>query len=177
MFHVFIEVVNLEEQPSFQSAFEGDLSPKAILRNLSILTGSPLTEKTAIFLDEVQVCERAITSLKYFCEAKENYRILTAGSLLGVRINRFQSSFPVGKVHMLHLHPMDFEEFLLSCGEELLCDAIREAFQTMISLPTAIHEKALSLCYDYMIVGGMPRAVIDYIDHEKNVNRDQGGKA
>ena len=162
--------INLEEQPSFQSAFEGDLSPKAILRNLSILIGRPLTEKAAIFLDEIQVCERAITSLKYFCEAKENYRILTAGSLLGVKINRFQSSFPVGKVYMLHLHPMDFEEFLLSCGEELLCSAIREAFQTMASLPTAIHEKALSLCYDYMIVGGMPRAVIDYIDHEKNVS-------
>ena len=161
--------INLEEQPSFQSAFEGDLSPKTILRNLSILAGRVITMHTALFLDEIQVCERAITSLKYFCEAEENYRVITAGSLLGVKIHRFASSFPVGKVHILHLYPMDFEEFLLSCGEEYLCTAIREAFHAMTPLPSAIHEKALRLCRDYMIVGGMPRAVLDYIDHGLDV--------
>ena len=161
--------INLEEQPSYQSAFDGDLSPRSILRNISILAGRTITENTALFLDEIQVCERAITSLKYFCEAKENYRVITAGNLLGVRINRFTSSFPVGKVHMLHLHPMDFEEFLLACGEDLLRDIIQESFCSMTPLPSAIHEKALNLCYDYMIVGGMPRAILDYIEHDKDV--------
>lgn len=161
--------INLEEQPSFQSAFDGDLSPRSILRNISILAGRTITENTALFLDEIQVCERAITSLKYFCEAKENYRVITAGNLLGVRINRFTSSFPVGKAHMLHLYPMDYEEFLLACGEDLLRDIIQESFCSMTPLPSAIHEKALNLCYDYMIVGGMPRAILDYIEHDKDV--------
>jgi len=162
--------VNLEEQPSFQSAFEGDLSPAIILRNLSILAERKLTAKTTIVLDEVQVCERAVTALKYFCEAKENYRVIVAGSLLGVRINRFSSSFPVGKVHIVRMYPMDFEEFLLACGEDLLLDSIRQSFHSVVPLPAAIHEKALRLCYDYMLVGGMPRAVSNYVEHGKDIS-------
>lgn len=67
---------------------------------------------TIIFFDEIQVSERAITSLKYFAESERNYNIICAGSLLGVKINRFNSSFPVGKVTIEHMYPMDFEEFL-----------------------------------------------------------------
>ncbi|MBQ8159165.1 MAG: ATP-binding protein [Clostridia bacterium] len=160
---------NLEEQPSLQAAFEGDLDPRTILRSLSILSGRQLTEHTALFFDEIQVCERAVTSLKYFCEAKENYRVLAAGSLLGVKIHRFESSFPVGKIHLLQMFPLDFEEFLLSCGEELLRDAILDAYQGLTPLPSAIHEKALELCYDYLIVGGMPRAVLDYAGKGKQI--------
>lgn len=162
--------INLEEQSSIQSVFDGDLSPGTILRNLSILIGRKITENTALFLDEIQVCERAITSLKYFCEAKENYRVITAGSLLGVKMNRFSSSFPVGKVHICHLYPLDFEEFLLGCGEDLLRDSIQEAFVKIHPLPNAIHEKALQLCYDYMIVGGMPQAVLGYLDKNKDIS-------
>ena len=161
--------INLEEQPSFQSAFDGDLSPAVLLRNLGILAGRTITEKTTIVLDEIQVCERAITALKYFCEAEENYRVIAAGSLLGVKINRFSSSFPVGKVRILHMFPMDFEEFLTACGEVLLLDAIRQSYRESRPLPAGIHEKALQLCYDYMIVGGMPKAVSDYISCGKNI--------
>ena len=160
---------NLEENPSFQSAFEGDLSPRTILRNLSVLAERKLTEHTTLVLDEIQVCERAITALKYFCEAEENYRVIAAGSLLGVKMNRFSSSFPVGKVHMVRMFPLDFEEFLLACGEELLLDSIREAFHTSLSLPSAIHEKALRLCFDYMLIGGMPRAVKEYVEGGKDI--------
>ena len=161
--------VNLEEQQSFQSAFDGDLSPTVILRNLSILAGRTLTESTTIVLDEIQVCERAITALKYFCEAKENYRVIAAGSLLGVKINRFSSSFPVGKVRIVHMYPLDFEEFLVACGESLLRDAVRQSFRENQVLPTGIHEKALLLCYDYMLVGGMPKAVSDYVACGKRI--------
>ena len=161
--------VNLEEQETYRTAFEGDLSPSVILRNIGILAGRQLTEKTTIVLDEIQVCERAITSLKYFCEADENYRVIAAGSLLGVKINRFSSSFPVGKVQILNLYPMDFEEFLLACGEDLLRDAVRDACVSMHPLPSAIHEKALELCFEYCIVGGMPKAVENYITQSKNI--------
>ena len=161
---------NLEENPSFQSAFEGDLSPRTILRNLSVLAERKLTEKTTLVLDEIQVCERAITALKYFCEARENYRVIVAGSLLGVKINRFSSSFPVGKVHIVRMFPLDFEEFLLACGEELLLDSIREAFQAARPLPSAIHEKALRICSDYLLIGGMPQAVKDYVECGKDIS-------
>ena len=163
--------VNLEEQPSFQSAFEGNLSPEVILRNLGILAGRPISEKTALVFDEIQVCERAITSLKYFCESEKNYRVMVAGSLLGVKINRFSSSFPVGKVHLLRMVPMNFEEFLLACGETLLRDSIQDAFSAFQMLPSGIHEKALQLCRDYMIVGGMPKAVEEYVKTGKDITR------
>ena len=77
-------------------------------------------EKTVFFFDEIQVSEKAIQSLKYFCESKVNYKIVCAGSLLGVALNRFQTSFPVGKVEIEKLYVMDFEEFLMACGEDLL---------------------------------------------------------
>ena len=161
--------VNLEEQPMYQSAFEEELSPDAVLRHLGILSGRRLTENTAIVLDEIQVCERAITALKYFSEADGNYRVIAAGSLLGVKIHRFSSSFPVGKVRLLKLFPMDFEEFLLACGEDLLRDAIRNACVSLRPLPSAVHEKALNLFFDYCIVGGMPKAVDDYVSRGKNI--------
>lgn len=170
--HVYI---NLEEQQSIASVFEGDLDPATLLRNIGILLGRRIDSNTAIFIDEIQVSERAINSLKYFCEAKENYRIICAGSLLGVKINRFQSSFPVGKVCIKKMHPMDLGEFLIACGEEQLKDSIKAAYDNMAALPQAIHEKALKLYHDYLIVGGMPQAVSDYIRNGKNImafNRD-----
>ena len=80
------------------------------MSQIEVLIGEKIEiEKTVIFFDEIQICEKAITSLKYFCEAKENYRIITAGSLLGVKLHRFETSFPVGKVRILNMYPMDFE--------------------------------------------------------------------
>ena len=161
--------LNLEESPEFLSAFEGSLAPEVVLRNLSILAGRAITPSTALVFDEIQVSERAITSLKYFCEAKEDYRIITAGSLLGVKINRFSSSFPVGKVRIERMYPLDFEEFLKACDEDLLREAVTDAFRAMQPLPEAIHEKAMRLFSDYLIVGGMPAAVADYVARGKNI--------
>lgn len=166
--------LNLEEEPSYLSAFEGDLSPRVILQNLGILAGRRITPDTALVLDEIQVSERAITSLKYFCEAPENYRVITAGSLLGVKLRRFQSSFPVGKVRILRMYPLDFEEFLLASGEALLRERIWEAYRSLTPLPAGIHEKALRLCRDYLLVGGMPKAVEDYVLSGKDVNAFSG---
>ena len=161
--------INLEEQKDLVSVFDGNLTPDDILKKLGMVLGRKIDSRTAIVIDEIQQCERAITSLKYFCEAKENYRIIGAGSLLGVKIKRFESSFPVGKVCIKNMYPMDFEEFLLASGEELLRDGIKEAFAKMSQLPEAIHNKAINLYHDYLIVGGMPQAVKNYIENEKNI--------
>ena len=167
--------LNLEEQKGITSVFEGDLTPDVILKKLGMLLGRSIDENTTIVIDEIQQSERAVTSLKYFCEAKENYRIICAGSLLGVKIKRFESSFPVGKVYIKNMYPMDFEEFLLACGEENLRDGICESFTKMQQLPEAVHEKALNLYHDYLIVGGMPQVVENYIANQKSIlhfNRD-----
>lgn len=82
--------------------------------------------------DEVQLCERALTSLKYFYEEAPEYHVVVAGSLLGVAVNRTQFSFPVGKVDIKTLYPMDVEEFMLAMGEKELVGRIRECFRTAV---------------------------------------------
>ncbi len=161
--------INFEENPSFSTAFDGALSPETILQNLGIMLGKKISAETAIFFDEIQICEKAISSLKYFCEADANYRVLCAGSLLGVKLNRFDKSFPVGKVAIRTMYPMDFEEFLMACGEEDLHDIIREYYAKMKALPEGIHQKALDLYHQYLFVGGMPRVVKEYINNGKDV--------
>ena len=107
--------VNLESNGIVASMFNDDISPSKLIKYLEAETREKiLPNDTLIILDEIQSCERAVTSLKYFCEETPEYHIAAAGSLLGVAINRNQTSFPVGKVNMLRLYPMDFEEFLTS---------------------------------------------------------------
>jgi len=118
-------------------------------------------EDTLIIFDEIQACERALTSLKYFCENAPEYHIIAAGSLLGVAMNREQYSFPVGKVDMLTLYPLDFEEFLMATGNNPLAMLIKESYADF--LPLSLHDTAMDLYKTYLVVGGMPQAVLDYI--------------
>ena len=167
--------INLEEREDIKSVFEGNLSPKTILTNIGIILGKKINTNTTIVIDEIQQSERALTSLKYFCEAEENYRIIVAGSLLGVKINRFETSFPVGKVYIKRMYPMDFEEFLLACDEHDLVECIKNSYANMSFVPEAIHNKALGLYHDYLIVGGMPQVVMNYVANDKDImlfNRD-----
>ena len=118
---------NFETNPNLASAFDESLEPSYLIPLLSRLAGqSIVTEKTLVIFDEVQLCERALTSLKYFCELAPAYHVIACGSLLGVAVNRQKFSFPVGKVDMKTLYPMDLEEFPLACGEEALEGQIRE---------------------------------------------------
>lgn len=168
--------MNLEEDEGIISLFDDTLKPAEIIRRIGIYFGRDIDPaRTALVLDEIQKSERVINSLKYFCEANVNYRVIGAGSLLGVKLKRYESSFPVGKVHILNMYPMNFYEFLIACEEKLLADAIKDSVATMLPLPEAIHKKATSLYRDYLYVGGMPAAVMDYISCGKDVmkcNRD-----
>jgi len=117
-----------------------------------------------IIFDEIQLCPRALTSLKYFNEQKPEYHIIGAGSLLGVAINREKSSFPVGNVDSLLMFPMDFEEFLWAMNEEKLIAEIRYSFETNEALPEALHIKAMNYYRQYLIIGGMPKAILEFIE-------------
>jgi uncharacterized protein len=158
-----VAYINLETNQTVSSYFTENIEPEHILRFLETEVREKIIPgDTLIILDEVQSCERALTSLKYFNEKTPEYHIVCAGSLLGVAINREQYSFPVGNVDSMTLFPLDFEEFLWAQGEERLCENIRQAFGSNAALPTALHEKALDLYRTYLIAGGMPRAVLEY---------------
>ena len=154
---------NFETNPKLNETFEEDISPDYLIPILSHIAGQTIVkEKTLIVFDEVQLCERALTSLKYFCENAPEYHIIALGSLIGVAVNRARFSFPVGKVDMKTLYPMDMEEFMLALGEETLVKEIKKSFDTDKPLPAALHETAMQLYRQYLVVGGMPECVMQF---------------
>ena len=162
--------LNFENKHDLATIFEKTMEPKEIIKYIEATIGKSIDiENTIIFFDEVQISEDAITSLKYFCEAKENYKIICAGSLLGVKINRFNSSFPVGKVRILNMYPMDFEEFLWAIEEEKLSEIIKECYNNKEAMIEILHNKAIKYYQDYLLIGGMPQAILNYIKNDKNI--------
>ena len=154
---------NFETDPKLNETFEENISPDYLIPILSHIAGLTIVkEKTLIVFDEVQLCERALTSLKYFNESAPDYHIIVAGSLLGVAVNREKFSFPVGKVDMKTLYPMDMEEFMIAMGEEDLVKQIKRCFDTDQPMPAALHDAAMQLYLQYLVVGGMPECVMQF---------------
>lgn len=156
---------NFETNPKLNETFDENISPDYLIPILSHIAGQTIVrEKTLIVFDEVQLCERALTSLKYFCEDAADYHIIVAGSLLGVAVNRAKFSFPVGKVDMKTLYPMDMEEFMLALGENTLVKQIKDCFADNQPMPSALHSAAMQLYRQYLIVGGMPDCVMQFAE-------------
>jgi len=156
-------IVNLETDKALVEKFEENITPVPIIQYLeSAHSQRIIPDKTLIVFDEIQACERALTSLKYFCEQAPEYHVVAAGSLLGVAINRKKYSFPVGKVDEITLFPMDFEEFLWALGKENFAGAIREHYES--NEPLDVHSLALDYYSKYLITGGMPAAVKEFRD-------------
>ena len=156
---------NFEDSTELTNIFERDLNPARIIKELSAKSGQTiLKSETLIVFDEIQACERALTSLKYFCENAPEYHIMAAGSMLGVALNRQKYSFPVGKVEIMTLYPLDFEEFLWPLGKKDLAGLIRNSFESHVSL--SLHDTAMDLFRMYLVIGGMPRAVLEYIEKQ-----------
>ncbi len=156
---------NFETNPSIGKTFEESLEPGYLIPILSRIANQTIVrEKTLIFFDEVQLCERTITSLKYFCENAPEYHVIVAGSLLGLAVGREKYSFPVGKVDMKTLYPMDFEEFLLALNEESLVTQIQNCFNNNTQMPQAVHEAAMNYYRQFLVVGGMPDCVDKFVE-------------
>ena len=144
--------------------FDASLAPAELVPKLEVFLHTSINpDRTLIVFDEVQLCERALTSLKYFCDDAPQYHVVAAGSLLGVAVNRQKYSYPVGKVEELTLYPLDFEEYLWAMGKDALATEIRAHYQTDETMPEAWHELALEQYQNYFIVGGMPAAIIEYL--------------
>lgn len=155
---------NFQTHPSLDATFAEDITPASLLPILSHISGETITRgQTLIVFDEVQLSERALTALKYFCEQANEYHIIAAGSLLGVAVNREKHAFPVGKVDRCTMYPMDMREFLLALGEGELVDRVCDCFSHDTPMPVALHEKLLKLYRQYLVIGGMPEAVARYV--------------
>ncbi|MEO6686621.1 MAG: ATP-binding protein [Dyadobacter sp.] len=151
--------VNFESNKRLGSIFEEDFNIKRIILALQIETGIIVNpENTLIILDEIQEAQGALTSLKYFHENAPEYHIISAGSLLGVALNR-QTSFPVGKVDFLDLHPLSFVEFLQAVGKISLLPLLESQDWVLIK---TFKTKYIQLLKQYYYVGGMPEAVLSF---------------
>jgi predicted AAA+ superfamily ATPase len=160
--------VNLENNRRIASLFDDDLSPKRLLPLIGAMVNQKIEPgKTLLFLDEIQCCERALTSLKYFCEEAPEIHVIAAGSLLGIVLNREKYSFPVGKVESLTLYPMNFEEFLGAKGKASLCAEIRRCYAGNEIMPQGLHNELMELYKIYLVSGGMPRVVDSYIQNRE----------
>lgn len=152
--------LNFEQRELPDSIFGGTLSPQQIIEQLSVYRGKKIMpETTLIIFDEVQELPRALTALKYFAEEAPQYAICCAGSLLGVALHK-GTSFPVGKVDFLDLRPMSFMEYLIANDELMLVEYIMNGNRTL----DAFTQKLTDHLKRYLIVGGMPAAVMKWIE-------------
>ena len=162
--------INLLDNPQIVDLFEQSIPTEEKFTKMQwILNKNIDIEKTIIFFDEIQLSEKLISDLKYFCESDKPFKIICAGSLLGVKINCFHSSFPVGKVKMEYMYPMDFEEFLMATSSQGLIDEIYRCYNEVIPMTNALHDKLLNLYRLYLCVGGMPQAVQKIVDVNQNI--------
>ena len=152
--------VNFEEDKILASYLEMRLQPNYIINTIEELYIVKIEpETTLIIFDEIQSCARALTALKYFAEQAPEYCVVAAGSLLGVVINRDKHSFPVGKVQIMRLFPLDLEEYLWAKKKASLAQLIRASYMSNQPLPELLHKEAMQLYQEYLLTGGMPAVV------------------
>ena len=168
--------INLLERNDVVNLYKENINSEEKYKRLKAMINFDFdTENSILFIDEIQESEELISELKYFCEEHNNVRIICAGSLLGVKLKRLTKSFPVGKVYIKNMYPMDFEEYLIANDENFLIESIKECFvnnKPMLSL----HTKALKYYNSYLLTGGMPESVLnliningDYIKYDNNI--------
>jgi len=152
---------NFEENPELGKFFEDTLNAKKILAKLSLYQEKKIdTKNTLIFFDEIQEAPRALSALKYFAEADEPCNIVSAGSLLGVKL-RQSSPYPVGKVTELTLYPFSFGEFLDGIGKTRLRRFLND-IENLNPIDDVFHNQLLELLKMYFYIGGMPGAINQY---------------
>lgn len=158
----FVEI-NFEQSPLAKQAFDGNLDSKTIIMNLSAMGYGPFEKgNTLVFFDEIQSCPQARTSIKFLVEDGW-YDYIESGSLLGINYKDV-SSFPVGYEQQLDMYPMDFEEFLWANGVSSdVIDVLRLSYNNISSLPDFLHDQIMLHFRKYLIIGGMPEVVNNFV--------------
>lgn len=156
----YVAYINCDNEPLAQSLFV-DYNIERILLVVESITHVPIVAgETLIVFDEIQEIPKGLSALKYFCENAPEHHVAVAGSLLGLILHPGES-FPVGKVDMLQMYPMTYEEFLVAGGEEKMVEILRSQDWVTIS---ALHSKYIDLLRRYYYVGGMPEAVKAFVE-------------
>lgn len=165
--------LNLLKNPEQKNIFEGSLDPNEIYKRLTLLVPNVelILHDTLIFIDEIQVCPRARTALK-FLAIDSRFDVVASGSLLGIHYNKQigreelekEISIPVGYEREITMYSLDFEEFLWANGiSESNIKSLKEYFDKKEKVPISINERFLNLLREYMVVGGMPEVVNTYM--------------
>lgn len=158
-----VAYINLDGNTQAAGLFELDYDIERIINGLELISGVKIEpDKTLIILDEIQEAPLALSSLKYFYENTPEYHVVALGSLLGVAIHQ-GTSFPVGKVDFIDLYPLNFIEFLQATGNDGLAGAVVDS-STNDSLTIPFHDKLMDLLKVYYVVGGMPEAILSYLE-------------
>lgn len=169
--YIYINLLNNKE---IIEIFKENINTEEKIKKMELSLGHTIDyENTIIFFDEIQESEELISALKFFYESKVSCKIICAGSLLGVKINRFHSSFPVGKVRIITMYPMNFEEFLWAMDYEIAIPEIKRCYQENVKMSDSIHEKLLNYYRMFLCVGGMPRMVLSLKETQKILEVDK----
>lgn len=168
--YIYIDCKKEDEIREFCST---TANAEKIIEYISLRKGKQINEKTLLIFDEVQECPNIISSLKYFCQDFREIPVIVTGSMVRIKLQRETHKrgskdndkflFPVGKINQITIYPMTFDEFLMN-SNEMLYNAIKNAYKNKQPLDHQIHELAMEQVYKYLLVGGMPEAVEAYID-------------
>ena len=158
--------INLFEDKNIINIYNEEISSTEKFQKLELYLGKKIDlDNTIIFFDEIQESEELISSLKFFCESNRPFKIICAGSLLGVKINRFKKSFPVGKVRILEMNSMSFDEFLYAYYDnDLMIKEIEKCYSNNKKMLEPLHNKLMELYNIYLIIGGLPASVANYLE-------------
>ena len=156
--------LNFDKNDELHHVFDGTKDVQRLLGQLAFYTRCPLEpQKTLIIFDEIQECNKALNSLKYFCEDAPEFAIMAAGSLLGVSLSK-GDSFPVGKVDFMRIYPLTFKEFLAADSPELFDFA--EKITAVEEIPLIIFNRLIESFHRYQVTGGMPEAVANFLNNQ-----------
>ena len=159
--------INFFENPSYASIFDGSLAVDDLIMYMSAILGTQavfVKGQTCIILDEIQECPNARTALKFF-HTDGRFDVICTGSLLGIQGYREQIvSVPVGYETQVEMHPLDFEEFLWANGiSDPIIDKLKQCLETGTSVPDVLHKRMKELLLQYVVVGGMPAVVSEFV--------------
>lgn len=155
-----VAYINCDDNELAKGLFSQDYDIQRIVLAIGAITGvSIVAGETLIVIDEIQEAERGLSVLKYFCEKAPEYHVAASGSLLGIAMHRGES-FPVGKVDVLHIYPMTFDEFLLAKGRSQMVDILRKKDWETVKL---LRNEYIKVLREYYFVGGMPEVVREFV--------------
>lgn len=162
--------INLFDNPEVIKIFKEEINTQEKVKQFMLYLHRDINENTVIFIDEAQKSEELLSAMKWFCESDFPYKIILAGSLLGVTLMRLKKVFPVGKVHFEYMYPLSFKEFLEATLNHDYAQLIEKSFNNNEPVSEVLHNELLKIYRNFLCTGGMPRMVNQYIEKNKDLS-------